>query len=289
MPSVSQLKGRIRSVNSTKQITGAMELVSASKMRRAADASLATHEYHAHATELIERLMADGIADGHPLFVHRPMRSRLLVVITSDTGLAGAYNSNVLKRYVASLKMDKERGVRTLTIAVGRKIANFAARLDEAEVIGVYKGISGALTPSDYRAIVDTAVEKYARAEIDAVDIIYTKYCSSLSQEARLWHLLPAGHTPGKEDDFDARSAIFEPSRAEVFNVVVERIIEIQVVQAILDSVASEHSMRMMAMKNATDNATELSDDLTLEMNKARQAAITQEISEISNGAEAVK
>jgi F-type H+-transporting ATPase subunit gamma len=266
-----------------------MELVSASKMRRSAEHSLATKQYNAHASELLAHLMNDGIADEHPLFVHRPVKTRLLIVITGDTGLAGAYNSNVLKRYIASLKMDEERRVRTLTIAVGRKIANFASRLDKAEVIGVYEGLSNHPTPSQYRAIVDMAIRDYRDATVDAVDVIYTKYLSSISQEVRLLHLLPAGHIPGEEISQAIKAAKFEPSRHAVFDKVMDRLIGTQVVQAILDGAASEHSTRMLAMKNATDNATDLADDLTLAMNKARQAAITQEISEISNGAEAVE
>jgi F-type H+-transporting ATPase subunit gamma len=289
MSSVAQLKSRIRSVNSTKQITGAMELVSASKMRRAAERSLSTKQYHNHASELLTHLMNEGIAERHPLFVHRPVRNRLLIVIASDTGLAGAYNANILKRYVASLKMDEERRVKTLTITVGRKISSFASRLNAAEVIGAYEGFSGSDMPSEYRAIVETAISQYRDETIDAADIIYTQYNSSINQEVKLWHLLPAGHVPGEDSLSDeVKAAVFEPSKAAVFDAVVDRVIETQIVQAILDSAASEHSTRMLAMKNATDNASDLVDDLTLAMNKERQATITREISEISNGAEAV-
>lgn len=289
MASVAQLKSRIRSVNSTKQITGAMELVSASKMRRAANRSLATQPYHKYISDILTRLMSEGLADNHPLIVHRDVRTRLLIVITSDTGLAGAYNSNVLKRYIKELEFDRKRGVKTLTIAVGRKIAQLASRLGE-EVVGVYEGASTGSAASERGAIIDTLITKYRDLEVDAVDIIYTKYRSSINQEVRVWSLLPAGHIPGVDYESQGDDSYkFEPSKEKVFGALVKRSIEIQLAQTIFDSAASEHSTRMLAMKNATDNANELSDDLTLAMNKERQAAITTELSDISNGANAVE
>jgi F-type H+-transporting ATPase subunit gamma len=291
MPSVAQLKSRIRSVNSTRQITGAMELVSASKMRRAAERSLATQPYHRHISDLLVNLVNEGMAENHPLFVHRPLKKRLLIVIASDTGLAGAYNANVLKRLLQSLKFDQGRDAVTQILAVGRKTATFVSRLDGVEMIGAYEGLSGESTAGDRLAITETAIRMYRDAEVDAVDIIYTRYQSSINQEIKLWHLLPAGHIPSSVDGSSAtrRHYTFEPSREIVFNALINRAIEDQVTQAVFDSAASEHSTRMLAMKSATDNANELSEDLTLAMNKARQAAITQEISEISNGAEAVE
>jgi F-type H+-transporting ATPase subunit gamma len=289
MASVAQLKGRIRSVNSTKQITGAMQLVAASKMRKAANNSLSTQDYHRRASELLMHLANEGATDKYGLFVHRLVRTRLLIVIASDTGLAGAYNSNVFKEYVKALQFDRERGVKTLTIAVGRKIAQYASRLDGVEVIGSYEGMTNNVVPGEREAIANIALEKYRSGEVDAVDVIYTKFRSSISQEVKTWALLPAGHVPGIEISEGVKAMTFEPSRGIVLDFLVERLLQVQVVQAILDSAASEHSTRMMAMKNATDNATDLGEDLTLAMNKERQAAITQEISEISNGAEAVE
>lgn len=289
MASVARLKNHLRSVNNTKQITGAMQLVSASKMRRAAEQSLATKPYHEYISDLLTQLMGRGLDEKHPLIVEREIKTRLLVVITSDTGLAGAYNSNVLKRYLQELEFDRQRGVKTQTIAVGRKAIQLTARLGE-NVIGTYDGISNGTAAAERNAIVSTLITKYRQAEIDAVDIIYTKYRSSINQEVRLWTLLPAGHIPGV--DYEAgenQTYTFEPSQEKVFSALVKRAIEIQVAQTLFDSFASEHSTRMLAMKNATDNATELSEDLTLLMNKERQAAITNELSDISNGANAVE
>lgn len=290
MASVAQLKGRIKSVNSTKQITGAMQLVAASKMRRASERSLSTQPYHRHISSLLTHLMSEGLAANHPLMVRRPVKTRLLVVITSDTGLAGAYNSNVLRRYLSELEYDRKRGVKTLTITVGRKATNMATRLGE-NVIGVYGSTSNGSAVSERNGIIDTVITKYRNEEVDAVDIVYTKFYSSVNQEVRLWNLLPAGYIVKEDhDDTSADETYkFEPDRASVFSALVKRSIEIQVAQTVFDAAASEHSTRMMAMKNATDNANELSEDLTLAMNKERQAAITNELSDISNGANAVE
>lgn len=289
MASVAQLKNHIRSVNNTKQITGAMQLVSASKMRRAAEQSLSTQPYHKYISDLLTQLMGRGLDENHPLIVKRKVKVRLLIVITSDTGLAGAYNSNVLKQYFRELEFDRERGVKTQTIAIGRKAIQMATRLGE-DVVGTYQGMSSGTAASERNAIVSTLITKYRNAEVDAVDIIYTKYRSSVNQEVRTWKLLPAGHIPGVDyEATESHTFKFEPDQSKVFGALIKRAIEIQVAQTLFDSIASEHSTRMLAMKNATDNATELSEDLTLAMNKERQAAITNELSDISNGANAIE
>ncbi len=291
MPSVQQLKSRIRSVNSTKQITGAMQLVAASKMRRAIDRATATHDYVYTARELFVYLSNICHLGHHPLFVRRDVKRRLLVVISSDTGLAGAYNSNVFKKYTAELKRDKERGVETDTLALGRKISQFATRLSSTNVIGAYEKLPQDLSNIELTTIVNTMLDGYKDQKYDAVDVIYTKFRSSLKQDVKMHYLLPMGHIPGeKPANYTTAEYIkFEPSPGEVLDFVAERLARADIVQFLAESLASEHSMRMMAMKNATDNASSLSDDLTLAMNKERQAAITQELSEISAGAEAVK
>ena len=289
MASVAQLKSHIHSVNSTKQITSAMQLVSASKMRRAAERSLSMQPYHKYISNLLNHLMGQGLAEHHPLIVERKIKTRLLIVITSDTGLAGVYNANVLKLYLRELESDRKQNIKTQTIAIGRNAIRIATRLKE-DVIGTYEGMSSGAVATERSAIVSTVISKYQNKEVDAVDIIYTDYHSSLRQEVKIWNLLPAGRIPDVDFDAEANHTYkFEPSRAEVFNVLVRRAIEIQVAQTIFDSVASEHSTRMIAMKNATDNATELSEDLTLAMNKERQAAITNELSDISNGVNALE
>ena len=288
MASTRQLKGRIRSVKSTKQITKAMELVAASKMRRAQDSASATDPYAQTASELLSRLASDGETKTHPLYAERKVKNRIVIVITSNRGLAGAYNSNVLKQYINRLKEDDNAKLTTSAIAIGKKGAQLATRLKNDHVIGVYNELMENPTGPALKSVVNTIVEEFVAKKADAVEVIYTKYINSLSQQVTTLPLLPAGFTKVEVGEHLSQ-AIFEPSASEVLEAATIRLIEAQLFQAILDSVASEHSMRMVAMKNATDNATDLIDDLTLEMNKLRQADITQELAEISGGVEAMK
>lgn len=288
MASTQQLKSRIRSVKSTKQITKAMQMVAASKMRRAQDATKSSSPYATAANELLSYLASQGVTKGHKWFDERPIRTRLIIVIASDKGLAGAYNANVLKAYVATLRDDKSKSIETKTIAVGRKASQFVARLKGTESIGTYEDIPDMPEGSQFHAILSTAKDAFESKQVDAVDVIYTKFISSMTQKAETTRLFPAGFDEVVVSDA-VREAEFEPSAERVLYDVAYRLIGSRLFQALLDSRASEHSMRMLAMKNATDNATELAEDLTLEMNKARQSAITQELSEITAGVEAMK
>ncbi len=290
MASTQALKGRIRSVSKTKQITGAMQLVAASRMRKAQEVTKASAPYTEAARSLLAALSTHTSVKGHPLFVQRPVKTRLLIVIASDSGLAGAFNSNLNRLYASELIKDDAAGVKNATITVGRKAAQFVARLKDTEVVGSYQGLPDRPDGNELRAILDTAKNSFTEGHVDAVDVIYTQYVSAVRQDATIMRVLPAG-----ADVIDAalhyeyRDITYEPSAEEVLDGVAYRLVGAQLFQALLDSRASEYSMRMMAMKNATDNASDLIDDLTLEMNKARQAAITQELSEISGGVEAMK
>ena len=247
MPSTRALKNRIRSVDSTKQITKAMQLVAASKMRRSQEADKASAPYTMAAEELLSYLASQGATDNHPLFKRRKITKRLIIVIASDKGLAGAYNTNVLKKYLELLKRDDERGIENLTLTVGRRASQFASRLKDTEVVGSYDNLPDQPTGLTFHTILNTAISMFENGEVD------------------------------------------EPSIPEVLDAVAYRLTGARLFQALLDARASEHSMRMMAMKNATDNASDLVDDLTLAMNKARQGAITQELAEISGGVEAME
>ena len=287
MASTQQLKSRIRSVKSTKQITKAMQMVAASKMRRTQDATKASMPYAKAANELLSYLAQQGATDDHPLFQQRPIKSRLIIVIASDKGLAGAFNSNVMKAYIRTLRKDDQAGITNKTIAVGRKASQFVSRLKDTEVIGTYEDLADNPHGPAFYAIQETAREAFTSGEVDAVDVIYTEFVTSIRQEVMTLRVLPAGADmePISESVRDAR---YEPDTSMILDGVAARLVGAQIFQTLLESRASEHSMRMMAMKNATDNASELADDLTLAMNKARQAAITQELSEISGGAEAI-
>lgn len=294
MPNTQQLKARIRSVKSTKQITKAMQMVAASKMRRAQDASRTTAPYTTAARGLLRYLSRQGATDDHPLFAQRAVKRRLIIVIAADKGLAGAYNSNVLKRYVQLLRDDDAAGIDNTTIAVGRKAAQFVARLKDTQVVGVYEDVPDRPTGPAFRAILDTAHDMFVSKQVDAVDVVFTRFYSSMMQHPDTIHLLPAGLDAEQLDAVDDDEvipddeALFEPSPQAVLDTIAARMVSARLYQALLDAQASEHSQRMLAMKNATDNATSLVDDLTLEMNKQRQGAITQELTEISAGVEAM-
>jgi F-type H+-transporting ATPase subunit gamma len=287
MASTQLLKSRIRSVKSTRQITKAMQLVAASKMRRAQDATKASAPYTLAARQLLTALSTHTSVKGHPLFVSRQVKTRLMIVIASDKGLAGAYNSNIVRVYTNELKKDDAAKVKNTTITVGRKAAQFVARIKDTEVLGAYAELTDRPDGREIHAILDSARTLFTTGEVDAVDLIYTEFVSSMTQEAKIIRILPAGFEPAIEPGV-AKDVTYEPSTEEVLDGVAYRLVGAQIYQSLLDARASEHSMRMMAMKNATDNASDLVDDLTLAMNKARQGAITQELAEISGGVEAL-
>jgi F-type H+-transporting ATPase subunit gamma len=275
-------------VKSNKQITKAMELVAASKLRRAQDATKAAQPYAEAARELLTQLSTMTDVARTVFYRQRPVTSRLIVMVTSDRGLAGAYNTNVIKAFITQLKVDRQAGVATKVLCIGKKGAQFAAKLEGVDVTGVYSSLPDHLSAADIRPMLVAAVDQYLEEAIDEITVITTRFVNSFSQEVQTIQLLPATFE-ASEVSRDIAQATFEPSVDEVLEGATIRLLEAQLYQAVLDARASEHSMRRVAMKNATDNASELVDDLTLEMNKVRQAAITQELSEISAGVEAMK
>jgi F-type H+-transporting ATPase subunit gamma len=281
------LKRRIGSVKNTRQITKAMELVAASKMRRAQEQALKSRDYRRFAYSLLTRLGEITEVGSHPLFRKRPVHTRLYIVITSNRGLAGAYNSNILRLFSKTLQNDLQEKVSSKVIAVGKKAAQFTNRLEGVELLAAYPGFGDSPTANDVRPILNTIIEMYEKEEVDDVDVLYTDFKTNISQEATILDLLPARFRQ-REEAKGLGNVTFEPSIGAVLENVAVRLLEVQIWQALLESTASEHSMRMMAMKNATDNASELIDDLTLAFNTARQASITQELAEITGGAEAI-
>ncbi len=288
MASRQQLKQRIGSVKSTKQITKAMELVSASKMRRAQEQALRSRDYRNLARKILARLRELTNVKKHPLYAQRTITSRLHVVVTSNRGLAGAYNSNTLKRLTLELQQDKADGVISKVIVIGKQGARFIVRFEDVQVLGVYESLPDQLTANAIRPMLDTITRSFINGDVDAVDMLYTDYKTSISQVVTVERLLPAAYVDEPVEP-DLENAVFEPSPQAVLESVTERLIESQLSQALMESSASEQSMRMMAMKSATDNANDLIEDLTLAFNTARQAAITQELAEITGGAEAIK
>jgi len=289
MASRQQIKQRIGSVRNTRQITRAMQLVAASKLRHAQEAVVRPRAYAQLAREILTRLrQVAGDESEFRLFTARPVKRRLIITMTSDLGLAGAYDANVIRIMLEEAKSDRSKGVKTSVIAIGRKSAQAASRISGLEVEAVYTKLPDKPTADDLRPILTSVVGMFADGHIDQVDMIFTKFVSSISQKTQMQRLLPAGFEETPLNDELAHADV-EPDATSLIQAATLRLLEAQIYQAFLEAVASEQSMRMLAMKNATDNASDLIDDLTLVYNNARQAAITQELAEITGGAEALK
>ncbi len=290
MPNTIALRQRITSVKNTRQITKAQELVSASKMRRAQEQAKQSRDYRQTAYAILARLSSIKEVESQPLFEKRPIKSRLYIVITSNTGLAGAYNSNVLKLLTQSLKVDRDSGVASHIITIGKKAAQYTRHLEHIDLLAVYPAFGNQPTANDIRPILNTVIEKYRDKAVDSVELIYTQFVSNLVQKAEQLSILPArvDENTAKVIKYKYSFTNFEPSVEAVIDDAATRLIEVQIWQSLLESLASEHSMRMLAMKNATDNANDLIADYTLEFNTARQANITQELAEISGGVAAL-
>ena len=283
-------------MKSTKQITKAMQLVAASKLRRAQEAALGPRAYADMARRILVSLRFNASDDAaRGLFEPRTVKKRLLVVITGDRGLAGAYNANIVRRMIAEAAKDRQNGVDTSVVCIGKQAARAASRIRDLDVRAVYSELPDKPTPDTLRPILLTITSLFIDGTVDAVDFINTKFVSTVVQTVRVQRFLPAGfkeptaQSGASEVVDDLRTATIEPSRDVLLQSTVTRLLDAQIYQALLEAAASEHSMRMLAMKNATDNASDIIDDLTLEYNNARQAAITQELAEITGGAEAIK
>jgi len=287
MASTITLKRRITSIKNTRQITKAMQLVSASKLRRAQDYALRSRAYRDLAYELLTKLNAMPEVEQQPLFTKREVKNRLYIVVTSNSGLAGAYNANILKLLAKGLKADRDAKIKSHVITIGSKGSQFVRRLSDVDLLSVYPAFGDKPSANDVRPVLNTIIEQYKDEAVDDVQLLYTVFKSTVVQEVKTLQLLPAEVIPTENSNVAISN--FEPDVETVIDEVATRLIEAQVWQATLESLASEHAMRMIAMKNATDNAKDLIDDYTLELNTARQASITQELAEITGGAEALK
>jgi F-type H+-transporting ATPase subunit gamma len=290
--SLITLKRRIGSIKNTRQITKAMQLVSASKLRKAQEQAQASRDYRIAAYALLARLNQIHEVDQQPLFKKRPIKTKLYIVVTSNSGLAGAYNANVLKQLAQAARKDRDANIATKVITIGNKGSQFVRRLKDVELLAHYPAFGDEPTEDDIRPVLASVIDEYKNERVDEVHLLYTDFRSTISQVATDLPLLPAHLDEEAVTEAAKQQAVglmnFEPDVETVVHNIASRLIELQIWQAILESLASEHSMRMLAMKNATDNAGDLIEDYTLEYNTARQAAITQELAEITGGAEAM-
>lgn len=294
------IKRRIKSVKNTRKITKAMELVSASKMRRAVNSVLASRSYSKLAWSVVSAIGAHSDTQLHPLLRARGNAKKiLLVIISSDRGLAGGFNTNITRKMREKIKAIEKDG-KIETICIGKRGADVVRRLG-LPIKASFVGITNNAKFEEVLPIGRMVIDEFTKASFDKVVLCYTDYVSAVTQTAVAMDLLPlceaSAQTVGtigketreKSNAMETCEFSFEPSPREVLDKMLPRIVETIVYQAVLESAASEHSARMMAMRNASDAAGEMIDDLTFTFNQARQAGITQEIAEISSGKAALE
>ena len=286
MANLKEIRNRIASVSSTMQITSAMKMVSAAKLKKAQDAITAMRPYSDKLTELIQALSASADTDQpNPYTVVRQEEKILLVAITSNRGLCGAFNTNVIKE---TLRLSKEEfeGKTVELITIGKKGSDILSK--SLPFKSSHDDVFDDLTFDNTAKVAESIMEAFAGAEYDKVVLIYNRFKNAATQLITVEPFLPIVSESSEEETSNG-DYLFEPSQAEIIDELLPKSLKIQLFKAIRDSLASEHGARMTAMHKATDNATELRDQLKLTYNKARQAAITNEILEIVGGAEALK
>ena len=290
MPSVRQLRRRIRSVENTAKITKAMSMIAASKMRRAQEMALQSRPYAEDMRSLLADLAAQPAPDDeeyiHPLLRRREIKRAEIVVITPDRGLTGGLHSRI-NRVVGEFILERQKeGIETSVVAVGRKGRDFLVRTGQ-DVRAVFSDLGDRPELEDVRPIATLVNDEYSEERVDAVYLAYADFVSTVTQRPVVQPLLPV--VPAELEYKDMVGYIYEPDPLTVMAALLPRFVDMQVYHAVLESVASEQSARMVAMRNATDNANDMVADLTLEMNKARQESITSELLDIVGGAAAVE
>ena len=285
MPSQREIRRRIGSARNIKQITRAMQFVAASKLRRAQEATLASRPYREKLDEVIADLAAVMSGEDHPLLEGRDLaqpHNRLMVVMTSDRGLAGALNTNTI-RFALREIVDHTGDLKVVT--VGRK-GRDAMRRSRVPIAAHFEGFGDRPAFTDTLPLARLVTDDFVAGTYDRVDVVYSRFISTLTQKPVLEQLLPVVPAADTEG-IPGNQFLFEPNPDEVLRALLPRYVATRLFQAVLESKASEESSRMVAMKNATENAEELIDDLTLSYNKVRQANITREMVEIASGAQA--
>ncbi|WP_438963666.1 ATP synthase F1 subunit gamma [Winogradskyella sp.] len=284
MANLKEIRNRISSVSSTMQITSAMKMVSAAKLKKAQDAITAMRPYSNKLTELLQNLSATLDADSGSKFANqREINNVLIVAITSNRGLCGAFNSNIIKE-VNALMGDTYADKNVSVLAIGKKANDAFSKT--GNVIANKSEVFDDLTFDNVAEIAEMIMDKFIHAEFDKVELVYNSFKNAATQVIMTEQFLPI--VPVESDASNNSDYIFEPSKQEIVETLIPKSLKTQLFKGIRDSFASEHGARMTAMHKATDNATELRDQLKLTYNKARQAAITNEILEIVGGAEAL-
>lgn len=296
MPSTQAIRRRIRSTKNIAQITKAMQMVASSRMRRAQERVQQSRPYSERLRDLVSHLAnagSDEVGDEVALLQQRPVRNIAFLVLSPDRGLSGALPSNInRKAATAALEQQNtlaESGQRPNIhyIAVGRKARDFIVRTEQ-HLVAEFTNIGNQPSMNDATAIAQVAMDTFLKEEADVVYMVYPKFINTVTQQPTVVQLLPVQPPEKKEDEGKSIDYIYEPSANEIYKALLPRYVDIQVYQAMLELVASQLSAQMVSMKNATDNANELVQDLNLTYNKARQSAITTQILEVVSGAEAL-
>jgi F-type H+-transporting ATPase subunit gamma len=291
MATLRDIRKRLKAIQSTKKITAAMKMVAAAKMRKVQDRMLNLRPYASRMVTVLNDLAKVAEREIHPLLALRMKKNVEVLVITSDKGLCGAFNTNILKaanNYINDLK--KEGVEFTLSIA-GRKARDFFKRRS-IPMRNSWVGLSGRISYANAQEIANNLTEGYTSETFDEVVVIYNEFKSMIAQKVTIMKLLPVGVIEGEEAQKEASMTadyLYEPSRAAIFERLLPKYIEIQVYRALLESSAAEEAARMAAMENATKNCSELITKVTLLANKVRQASITKELMDIVGGVEALK
>lgn len=292
MPTLRDINKRLRAIKNTKKITAAMKMVAASKLRKVQDRMMNFRPYAGGMETVLSHLAKVAEREIHPLLALRQRKTVEVVVITSDKGLCGAFNSNVLRasyKYIDQLKTD---GIELNLSIVGRKARDFYRRR-EFEMRNAWTGISGNVTYGNAQEIANSLSENYINEAVDEVVLIYNEFKSMIAQKIVTMKLLPIGTIEPEGEEARDMSMygdyMYEPSRQAIFEQLLPKYIEIQVFRALVESSAAEEAARMAAMENATKNCSELIEKVTLQANKVRQAMITKDLMDIVGGVEALK
>lgn len=286
MANLKEIRGRISSISSTMQITSAMKMVSAAKLKKAQDAIVMLRPYSEKLQQIIENVSAASDADSISEFaIEREVKKVLFIAVTSNRGLAGAFNSSVIKEI--NLQFSANSNVETEVLTIGKKA--FDAMRKNKTVYENYSSLFDNLSFDHVSNMTEKVMSDFKAGKFDKVYVVYNKFINAATQEVVTEQVLPIAVSAEKASTDVNVDYIFEPGREEILKTLIPKSVKTQIFKAVLDSVASEHGARMTAMHKATDNAEALRNDLKIFYNKARQAAITNEILEIVSGAEALK
>ncbi len=288
MANLKAIKKRIGTVKNTRQITKAMKMVSAAKLRRAQEAVVAARPYAAKMLAVLSSLALREEPDAHPLLMERGKGRALVVLLTADRGLCGGFNANASKGAERFIRANAAGYEGYDLMIIGRKGRDYLKTRAGMNIVKVYENITGSINYPTAQMIGEEVVGLYAAEKYDAVFLIFNAFRSAISQDVTIDKLLPIVPM-AVEEGAHVAEYLYEPSRTEVLAQLLPKHVEVQLFRALLESVASEQGARMSAMDSASKNASEMIGKLTLQYNRARQAAITKELMEIISGAEAIK